>query len=148
VDAGGASATLEPAEDLIFDFEIDFASPAIGRQRLVWTFSREGFRRDIAPARTFGFMAELESLNRMGLGKGASLKNTLVIENDQVVNAGIMRFPDEFVRHKILDAIGDLTLAVGPIIGRFIGRRSGHSLNNALLRAIFGDTSNFEWLDA
>lgn len=141
-----ASAALEPAECLAFDFEIRFASSAIGVQRLSWTFSQEKFRREIAPARTFGFMAELDTLNKMGLAKGASLENTLAIENDLVVNAGLMRFPDEFVRHKILDAVGDLALAGGPIMGRFVGRRSGHALNNALLRAVFADASNYEWV--
>lgn len=147
VEAGGASAALEQAEALAFEFEISFASQAIGVQRFVWTFSGDGFRRDIAPARTFGFITELESLNKIGLAKGASLKNTLAIEDGRVVNAELMRFPDEFVRHKILDAVGDLALAGGPVIGRFVGRRSGHALNNALLRAVFADPSNYEWLE-
>jgi len=140
-----ASAALEPAEALSFDFEISFPSPAIGAQHLDWAFTAEAFRRDIAPARTFGFMSELEALNQKGLAKGASLDNTLAIDGDRVVNANIMRFEDEFVRHKILDAIGDLALAGAPIIGRFEGRRSGHALNNALLRAVFADAANYEW---
>lgn len=145
VGTGDATAALAPAEALSFDFEISFPSPAIGMQHLSWTFSQAAFRRDIAPARTFGFMSELDALNKMGLAKGASLDNTLAIDGDRVVNAGIMRFADEFVRHKILDAIGDLALAGGPIQGRFEGRRSGHALNNALLRAVFADPSNYEW---
>jgi UDP-3-O-[3-hydroxymyristoyl] N-acetylglucosamine deacetylase len=140
-----ASAALEPADALSFDFVISFPSPAIGTQHLDWAFTAEAFRRDIAPARTFGFMSELEALNKRGLAKGASLDNTLAIEGDRVINANIMRFKDEFVRHKILDAIGDLALAGAPIIGRFEGHRSGHALNNALLRAVFADKSNYEW---
>jgi UDP-3-O-[3-hydroxymyristoyl] N-acetylglucosamine deacetylase len=145
VKAGDASAALVPASELGFDFEIVFASPVIGRQTMTWAFSNDGFRRDIAPARTFGFVHELDSLNKMGLARGASLENTLAIEGDAVVNAKLMRFPDEFVRHKILDALGDMALAGAPIIGRFEGRRSGHALNNALLRAVFADPANYEW---
>jgi UDP-3-O-[3-hydroxymyristoyl] N-acetylglucosamine deacetylase len=142
---GEASAALVPADALSFDFEIVFDSPAIGTQRLAWDFSPEAFRRDIAPARTFGFVKELEALNNLGLALGASLENTLAIEGGKVVNAKIMRFPDEFVRHKILDAIGDLALAGAPIVGRFEGRRSGHALNNRLLRELFSDPANYEW---
>ena len=118
----------------------------IGRQRLSWKFSRDGFRDEIAPARTFGFLSELEALNKAGLAKGASLENTLAIDGDKVVNMPVMRFSDEFVRHKILDALGDMALAGAPIIGRFVGWRSGHALNNALLRALFADPSNYEWV--
>ena len=140
---GEASATLVPADAREFEFEIEFPSAAIGHQQFSWTFSPEGFERDIAPARTFGFAHELEVLNRAGLGRGASLENTLAIEGDRVINAALMRFPDEFVRHKILDAVGDLALAGAPIIGRFVGRRSGHALNNRLLRALFSDPANY-----
>jgi UDP-3-O-[3-hydroxymyristoyl] N-acetylglucosamine deacetylase len=147
VQNGEASAALEPADALSFDFDIVFASPAIGAQSFSWVFSTDGFRRDIAPARTFGFVAELDALNKMGLAKGASLDNTLAIDGDRVVNAGLMRFPDEFVRHKILDALGDLALAGAPIVGRFEGRRSGHALNNQLLRAVFADSANYVWQD-
>jgi UDP-3-O-[3-hydroxymyristoyl] N-acetylglucosamine deacetylase len=144
VTQGEAGAALIPADAASFEFEIVFPSAAIGTQRLVWDFSAESFRRDIAPARTFGFMAELDALNGQGLARGATLRNTLAIDGDRLVNAELQRFPDEFVRHKILDAIGDLALAGAPIIGRFEGRRSGHALNNALLRAFFADPGNYE----
>jgi UDP-3-O-[3-hydroxymyristoyl] N-acetylglucosamine deacetylase len=143
VESGRASASLLPAEVCSFGFDIEFSTAAIGRQRLEWTVSTDGFRREIAPALTFGFLRELEALHQAGLGRGASLENTLAIDGDRVVNAAIMRFPDEFVRHKILDAIGDLALAGMPVIGRFVGVRSGHALNNALLRALFADSSAF-----
>ena len=146
VKSGDASAALAPASQLVFDFEIVFSSPAIGEQKLTWTYSSEGFARDIAPARTFGFVHELDTLNRLGLARGATLENTLAIDGDAVVNADLMRFPDEFVRHKILDALGDMALAGAPIVGRFEGRRSGHALNNALLRALFADPGNFEFV--
>jgi UDP-3-O-[3-hydroxymyristoyl] N-acetylglucosamine deacetylase len=146
VETGGrdVTAALYPAEKLAFDFEIAFESEAIGTQRMEWAFSNHGFRSEIAPARTFGFMHELEALNKAGLARGASLENTLALEGDRVVNAGLMRFPDEFVRHKILDALGDLALAGAPIQGCFEGRKSGHALNNALLRALFADQANYE----
>ena len=141
---GDAFAALAPAESLSFDFEISFASAAIGTQHLFWPFTGDAFRRDIAPARTFGFASELEALRTAGLAIGASLDNTLAVDGDRIVNPKLQRFQDEFVRHKILDAIGDLALAGAPVVGRFEGRRSGHSLNNALLRALFADPSNYE----
>lgn len=144
---GDAVAALEPGDERRFDFEISFPTAAIGQQHFSLAFSPAEFRLKIAPARTFGFMHELDALNKAGLGRGASLENTLAIDGDVVVNKGLMRFPDEFVRHKILDAIGDLALAGGPVIGRFIGQRSGHAQNNALLRALFADPSNYEWVD-
>jgi UDP-3-O-[3-hydroxymyristoyl] N-acetylglucosamine deacetylase len=137
------SAALLPHDGLVYDFEIEFPTPAIGRQTYSFAFSPEGFRREIAPARTFGFLHELDALKKMNRGHGASLDNTLAIDGDKVVNAGLMRFPDEFVRHKILDAIGDMALAGSPLIARFEGRRSGHALNNALLRALFADPANY-----
>lgn len=143
VESGQARATLHPADATSFDFEIVFPSPAIGRQIFHWPFSPEGFRRDIAPARTFGFLHELDALNKAGLGRGASLENTLAIDGDRVVNAPLMRFADEFVRHKILDALGDLALAGAPLLARFEGVRSGHALNNALVRALFADPANY-----
>ena len=148
VKAGDASAALVPADRLEFELEIVFASAAIGQQRLEWIFSAEGFRNDIAPARTFGFIHELESLNKAGLAHGASLDNTLAIDGDMVVNATLLRFADEFVRHKILDALGDMALAGAPLIARFEGHKSGHALNNALLHTLFANPANFEFVAA
>lgn len=139
----GASASLTPSPRRSFAFEIDFASRAIGRQTYAFDFSERAFRREIAPARTFGFLHELDALRKMDRGRGASLDNTLAIDGDRVVNAGLMRFADEFVRHKILDAVGDMALAGAPLLARFEGRRSGHALNNALLRKLFADPSNY-----
>jgi UDP-3-O-[3-hydroxymyristoyl] N-acetylglucosamine deacetylase len=140
-----ARASLVPAEALAYDFELVYAgTAAIGRQTYSLAFSPEAFRNEIAPARTFGFLHELEALKKMDRGHGASLENTLAIDGDIVVNATLMRFADEFVRHKILDAIGDMALAGSPLIARFEGVRSGHALNNALLRALFADGANYE----
>jgi UDP-3-O-[3-hydroxymyristoyl] N-acetylglucosamine deacetylase len=145
---GDASAALVPADARAFDFEIVFESTAIGVQKLFWTFSPEAFRRDIAPARTFGFVSEIDALRAAGLAHGASLDNTLAIDGGRIVNPERQRFADEFVRHKILDAMGDLALAGGALIGRFEGRRSGHAHNNALLRALFADPANYQTLTA
>src|SRR6266550_820366 len=144
VEAGDARASLLPAAQAEFFFEIEFASAAIGRQTFECAFTEAVFRRDIAPARTFGFLHEADALRRTGYGRGADLGNTLVIDGDRLLNAKLQRFPDEFVRHKILDAIGDLKLAGAPLIARFEGRRSSHALNNALLRALFADPDNYQ----
>jgi UDP-3-O-[3-hydroxymyristoyl] N-acetylglucosamine deacetylase len=143
VEQGGARASLMPSDHLVYDCEIDFPIAAIGRQRYSFVFSPAAFRAEIAPARTFGFLSELEQLNKMNLARGASLENTLALSDDCVVNKERMRFADEFVRHKILDAIGDMALAGAPLIARFEGIKSGHATNNALLRALFADPANF-----
>ena len=139
-----AGCRLLPAEDFELAFEIAFDSAAIRTQAFEFQFSPEAYRKEIAPARTFGFLREAEVLRAAGLARGADLTNTLVIDGGEVINASLMRFPDEFVRHKILDAIGDMRLAGFPLAARFEGRRSSHALNNALLRALFSDPANFQ----
>jgi len=138
-----ASASLTPAPGTAYEFEIEFPTAAIGRQTFALDFSPASFAELIAPARTFGFLKELESLHAMNLARGASLENTLALDEAGLVNPGLLRFPDEFVRHKILDAIGDMALAGAPLLARFQGVRSGHTLNNALLRALFADPGAF-----
>jgi UDP-3-O-[3-hydroxymyristoyl] N-acetylglucosamine deacetylase len=142
-----AHAALLPAQALSYHFEINFPSAAIGTQRFDFVFSREAFAREIAPARTFGFVRELDYLKSIDRGHGASLANTLALDGDTVLNRDLMRFPDEFVRHKILDAIGDMALAGTPLVARFEGVRSGHGINNALLRALFADPANYAWVE-
>lgn len=139
-----AYAALHPAEEAAYDFLLEYDAPAIGRQEFRFAFSPENFRNLIAPARTFGFAKDLEALNAMNLAKGASLENTLALDETGVINKDRQRFADEFVRHKILDAIGDMALAGAPLIARFEGIRSGHGLNNQLLRALFADPANYE----
>lgn len=141
VESGDAKASLLPADALSYSYELSF--PIIGEQYFDFTFSRAGFKAEIAPARTFGFLRELETLNQMNLARGASLANTLALDDGGVVNRDTQRFADEFVRHKILDAIGDMALAGRPLIARFEGRKSGHTTNNALLRALFSDPGNY-----
>jgi len=148
VEHNGARVALVPAASLSFGFEIVFSSAAIGRQTLSLEFTPEAFRREIAPARTFGDLAQLEALKQIDRAHGASLLNTLAVDGDRVLNAGMMRFKDEFVRHKILDAVGDMALAGAPLIARFEGVRSGHALNNAALHALFADQANYRMVAA
>ncbi|GAA0546883.1 UDP-3-O-[3-hydroxymyristoyl] N-acetylglucosamine deacetylase [Rhizomicrobium palustre] len=143
-----ASAALIPAQFPQYAVEIEFASAAIGHQAYAVDFTPAAFRAEIAPARTFGDIAQLDALKKMDRGHGASLHNTLAIDGDRVLNADIQRFPDEFVRHKILDAVGDLSLAGTPLIARFEGIKSGHALNNQLLRALFADPANYRLITA
>jgi UDP-3-O-[3-hydroxymyristoyl] N-acetylglucosamine deacetylase len=143
VTNGEATASLLPDDSLSFSYELSF--PVIGEQYYEFAFSRAGFKAEIAPARTFGFLSELETLNKMDLAKGASLANTLALDDTGVVNRDRQRFADEFVRHKILDAIGDMALAGAPLLARFEGRKSGHTANNALLRALFADSTNYAY---
>src|SRR5436190_5251293 len=142
VESGDAKATLLPDDNRSYSYELSF--PVIGEQFYAFAFSRAGFKAEIAPARTFGFLRELETLNKMDMAKGASLANTLALDDTGVINRDRQRFADEFVRHKILDAIGDMALAGAPLIARFEGRKSGHATNNALLRALFSDPTNYE----
>lgn len=144
VREGDAFAALEPAKNTMYDFVLDYPGSAIGRQEFHFAFSPENFRDQIAPARTFGFMKDLEGLRRMNLAHGASLENTLALDETGLLNKERQRFADEFVRHKILDAIGDMALAGAPLLARFHGVKSGHGLNNRLLRALFADPANYE----
>lgn len=139
-----AYAALHPAGKTTYDFLLEYDTPAIGRQDFRFVFSPENFRALIAPARTFGFAKDLAALNAMNLAKGASLENTLALDETGVINKDRQRFTDEFVRHKILDAVGDMALAGAPLMARFEGVRSGHGLNNRLLRALFADPANYE----
>jgi UDP-3-O-[3-hydroxymyristoyl] N-acetylglucosamine deacetylase len=133
---GDKRASLAPAAGFEMAFEIDFPTAAIGAQRIDLELDEAAYRREIAPARTFGFLHEVEALRNMGLARGGSMDNCLVIDGDTLLNPEGLRFPDEFVRHKALDALGDLYLLGAPLIGRFESIRGGHELNNALARAL------------
>jgi UDP-3-O-[3-hydroxymyristoyl] N-acetylglucosamine deacetylase len=143
VKTDSGSVRLAPADTAEFTFEIEFPTAVIGHQAFTCIMSRDTYRREIAPARTFGFLKEAEQLRAAGYARGADLTNTLVIDGDSLLNPELQRFPDEFVRHKILDAVGDLKLAGAPIVARFEGKRSSHALNNRLLRALFADPANY-----
>ncbi|MBM10246.1 MAG: UDP-3-O-[3-hydroxymyristoyl] N-acetylglucosamine deacetylase [Magnetovibrio sp.] len=144
VSVGEASASLEPGNFFDLKFQIDFESEAVGRQEFSLGLMNGSFCKELASARTFGFLHEVEKMRAAGLAKGGSLDNAVVVSGDRVLNEEGLRFDNEFVRHKILDAVGDLYLAGAPIIGRFNGSRSGHAVNNALLRALFAD--NEAWV--
>ena len=133
---GDKRAVFEPAYGFEVAFEIAFDSPAIGRQRIDLEIDEAVFREELADCRTFGFLHEVEALRTAGLARGGSLDNAVVIDGDAVLNPEGLRRPDEFVRHKALDAIGDLYLLGHPLIGRFEGICAGHGLNNALVRAL------------
>jgi UDP-3-O-[3-hydroxymyristoyl] N-acetylglucosamine deacetylase len=133
---GDKRATLKPADGFEVAFEIEFDTAAIGRQSIDLLMDEQAFRDELADCRTFGFLKDVEALRAMGLARGGSMDNCVVIDDDRVLNPEGLRRPDEFVRHKALDAIGDLYVLGGPIIGRFEGVLAGHSLNNALVRAL------------
>jgi UDP-3-O-[3-hydroxymyristoyl] N-acetylglucosamine deacetylase len=139
------SARLLPAEGFEVAFEIAFDSIAIGRQSLDLVVDEMRFREDLAPCRTFGFLHEVEALRLAGLARGGSLDNVLVIEGDKVLNPDGLRRFDEFVRHKALDAVGDLYLLGAPLMGRYEGRYSGHGLNNALARAVMASPQSWRF---
>ncbi len=134
---GDSVATLEPADGFSIDFGIDFESAAIGRQNFLLDLSPDAFKTDISRARTFGFLHEVEALRNAGLGRGGSLENVVVVDGDEVMNVDGLRFDNEFVRHKVLDCVGDMYLAGGPLFGRFSGVRAGHALHHKLLHALF-----------
>ncbi|WP_439646376.1 UDP-3-O-acyl-N-acetylglucosamine deacetylase [Sneathiella glossodoripedis] len=138
---GDAVATLSPGDNMSVSFEIAFDNKRIGQQNCSFNLRNGIFKNEIARARTFGFLGELEQLKAMGLAKGGSLDNAIVLSGDEVLNEEGLRYQDEFVRHKALDAIGDLYLAGAPIIGQFHGVRSGHALNNKLLNTFLKDES-------
>jgi UDP-3-O-[3-hydroxymyristoyl] N-acetylglucosamine deacetylase len=139
VEQDGKRAKLSPALDQRFSFEIDFDQAPIRRQRYDFTLSPESFKSEIGRARTFGFFEEVDALRKQGLARGGSLDNAIVIKDDRIMNADGLRYADEFVRHKLLDAVGDLSLAGAVIHGHFEGYCSGHALNNQLLHALFAD---------
>ena len=133
---GDKRAALKPAMRFEVAFEISFPTAVIGRQYVDLPMDEHAFRRELADCRTFGFLHEVEALRAMGLARGGTMENCVVIEGDRVLNPEGLRRPDEFVRHKALDAIGDLYVLGAPIIGRFEGELAGHSVNNQLVRAL------------
>ena len=145
---GDRLARLDPAPRFEMAFTIDFADPAIGTQSLALPLAGGAIAAELATARTFGCLAEVDALRRAGLGLGGSLENAVVVDRGRVLNPGGLRQRDEFVRHKMLDAVGDLALAGAPIVGRYTGLRAGHALTNLLLRRLFATPDAWEWCDA
>ncbi len=145
VEAGESRAVLEPGPCLTLDLQIDFDSSAVARQSLSVGLVNGSFCRELASARTFGFLHEVEQMRAAGLALGGSLDNAIVVDDGVVMNDGGLRFEDEFVRHKMLDAFGDLYLAGAAIVGRLRGHRTGHALNNALLKALFASPDSWSF---
>lgn len=141
VREGDAVARLEPSDMLEIDFRIDFAEAAIGKQTKMLNMANGAFVRELCDSRTFCLQADVDRMRANGLALGGTLENAVVFENGQVLSPGGLRHADEPVRHKMLDALGDLALAGGPILGRYTGIRAGHAMTNRLLRALFADPS-------
>ena len=141
-----SSVQLKPNDQFAIDFEIDFPSQVISKQSCQLQLINGNYKTDIASARTFGFEKDVDMLRSNGLALGGSLQNAVVVGDHKILNKEGLRFKDEFVRHKILDSIGDLYLAGAPIQGYFYGNKSGHRLNNLLLKSLFSDDNNFEYI--
>lgn len=148
IEMGNSHAELSPYDGFRLDIEIAFKSPVIGRQTYSFDFTSDRYRREIAASRTFGFMKDVEALWKAGLALGASLENTVAVGEDRVVNPEGLRFPNEFVRHKLLDAIGDLSLAGHAIQGHYKAFCPGHKLNVMMLEALFADRANYAVTEA
>jgi UDP-3-O-[3-hydroxymyristoyl] N-acetylglucosamine deacetylase len=144
VTDGDRQATFLPSNDFKLSYTIDFRHPLISNQFYLIQISNGNFEREICRARTFGFLREYETLKSRGFARGGSLENAVVVGDSGVLNEGGLRFADEFVRHKILDSIGDLWLMGAQVIGHFIGYKSGHTLNHKLIHKLL---SHKEWFD-
>lgn len=140
-------ARLEPASSLSIDFKIEFDESAIGEQQKALHMANGTFVRELCDSRTFCRNSDVETMRANGLALGGTLENAVVVDGDKVLSPGGLRHADEAVRHKMLDALGDLALAGAPILGRYTGLRSGHAMTNRLLRALFADPDNYELVD-
>jgi len=147
VREGDKLARFEPYAGFRLDFTVEFDHPAIptSRSRAVVEFSTENYIREVSRARTFGFMRDLEFMRERNLGLGGSMDNAIVLDEFRVLNDDGLRYADEFVRHKILDAVGDLYLAGHPVLGAYVGFKSGHALNNKLVRALLAQREAWEF---
>lgn len=148
VEEAGKRVAFTPYDGFKVTLTIEFDHPVFNRSNQTFSidFAGASYLEEIARARTFGFMQEVELMRSHNLGLGGNLTNAIVIDDFDVLNPEGLRYPDEFVRHKILDAIGDLYIAGHPIIGAFEGYKSGHAINNALLRKLFSEPDSFEWV--
>ncbi len=147
VSQNDSSIFLRPNKQFSIDFSIDFPSKVISKQSCQLQLINGNYKSDIAAARTFGFEKDVDYLRSNGLALGGSLDNAVVVSENEILNKEGLRFKDEFVRHKILDCIGDLYLAGSPIQGYFYGNKSGHYLNNQLLKSLFSDKENYEYIN-
>lgn len=146
VTDGDKEVILSPSDTPIYAGYIEFAHPKIGRQDYELKLVNGNFKHDVADCRTFGFLKEVEMMQAAGLGIGGSLDNAVVLDEESVMNPGGLRCNDEFIRHKILDAVGDLHLAGAPILGSYYGIKAGHAMNNAILHALFADRTSYAFV--
>lgn len=144
---GDKLVRLSPSKSPKFDYTIKFSHPLIGTQHHVFEFSKKAYLKEISRARTFGFLKDVQALRSMGLALGGSLENAVVIDENKILNPEGLRFENEFVRHKILDAIGDLALVGAPILGDYMAFAGSHDLNHKLTLAVLADAKNFELVD-
>ncbi len=148
VVSGDKGARLLPCAQFEVAFEIAFDSAAIGRQSVDLVLTEESFREELSNCRTFGFLAEVEALRAVGLARGGSMENAVVIDGDRILNEEGLRRPNEFVRHKALDAVGDLYVLGSPLLARFEGYLAGHALNNDLVRALLANPQAWRYRPA
>ncbi|MDX8351318.1 UDP-3-O-acyl-N-acetylglucosamine deacetylase [Cognatiyoonia sp. IB215182] len=146
VSDGAAFAELSPATTLQIDFAIDFADAAIGQQHKRLNMANGAFVRELCDSRTFCRSADVDYMHANGLALGGTVENAVVVDGDKVLTPGGLRHVDEAVRHKMLDALGDLYTAGAPILGRYTGNRAGHAITNKLLRALFADQTAWRWV--
>ena len=144
---GEVEATLMPADQLYIDFHIEFEDAAIGKQSKSLDMANGAFVRELCDSRTFCRKSDIDDMRNKGLIAGGSVSSAVVVDGEDVVTPGGMRHEDEPVRHKMLDALGDLNLAGAPILGRYVGRRAGHAMTNKLLRKLFADPTAFEMVE-
>lgn len=144
---GNKLVRLSPSKSPRFDYTIRFSHPLIGTQHHVFEFSKKAYLKEISRARTFGFLKDVQALRSMGLALGGSLENAVVIDENKILNPEGLRFENEFVRHKILDAIGDLALVGAPILGDYTAFAGSHDLNHKLTLLVLADAKNFELVD-
>ena len=147
VHQGAAMVTLMPSEELKIDFEIEFGDSVIGHQTKSLNMANGAFVHELCDSRTFCRQADIDQMRERGLIMGGSMTSAVVVDGEKVVTPGGMRHMDEPVRHKMLDALGDLALAGVPILGRYVGHRAGHAMTNQLLRALFADPTAFEMVE-
>ena len=146
VNDGNRSVAIYPSKELKITYLIDFQHPLLRNQQFELVFSSRDFVREISKARTFGFLKDIETLKANGLARGGSLDNAIVIDDFRILNEDGLRFKDEFVRHKILDFIGDLSIIGAPIIGHFVVKKSGHFLNQLMLQQLMESRKNWKEL--
>jgi len=144
---GGKRVSLKPSNHIIYDFSIDFEHPAIGKQNYHFDYSISEYKENISRARTFGFLHEVQYLRSIGLAQGASMENAIALDQSKILNPEGLRYDNEFVRHKILDAIGDMALLGYTLVGEYSSYAGGHHLNHLLTKKLYENEVNYEIID-